>query len=146
MITPRADRWAILALMLLISLGAVAAWHWGRPSTSVRAAAQSHPMSHHRPPTLGSDTFQYVYPERRLASDQVYNPVPPPPTSQPVHEYELVVQDVEHEVAPGIRVPSWTFNGSIPGPIIRGREGELMRIKLVNRGSVPHTIDRKSVV
>ena len=142
MITPRTDRWAILSLVLLIALATIAAWYGARPAAPVRAdaARTAHPVSHHRPPTLGSDTFQYVYPEKRLASDQVYNPVPPPPTSQPVHEYELMVQDVEHEVAPGIRVPSWTFNGSVPGPIIRGREGELMRIKLINKGSVPHTI------
>ena len=140
MSAPRSDRWAICALILLLLIASVAAWHWGRPAAPVRAADQAPPMSHHRPPSLGSDTYQYAYPQKRLAAEQVYNPVPPAPASKAVHEYELVVQDVEHEVAPGIRVPSWTFNGTVPGPVIRGREGELMRIKLVNHGSVPHTI------
>jgi FtsP/CotA-like multicopper oxidase with cupredoxin domain len=57
-----------------------------------------------------------------------------------VREYELVSQDVEIEVAPGVFYPAWTFNGQVPGPTLRAREGDLVRVTFKNRGTHPHTI------
>src|SRR5207253_927707 len=36
---------------------------------------------------------------------------------------------------------SWTFGGTVPGPVVRVREGDLVRIRLVNEASMPHSID-----
>jgi FtsP/CotA-like multicopper oxidase with cupredoxin domain len=57
-----------------------------------------------------------------------------------VREWTLVAEDKEIEVAPGIRFPAWTYNGRIPGPALRAREGELLRITFVNASAHPHTI------
>jgi FtsP/CotA-like multicopper oxidase with cupredoxin domain len=57
-----------------------------------------------------------------------------------VHEYEFVVVNKEIEVAPGVFFPGWTYNGRVPGPTIRARQGDRVRIKLVNASSHPHTI------
>ena len=57
-----------------------------------------------------------------------------------VREWTLVAQDKEIEVAPGIRFPAWTYNGRIPGPTLRAREGERLRITFVNASKHPHTI------
>ena len=65
---------------------------------------------------------------RRLASGRV------------VREWELVAVDKEIEVAPGVRFAAWTYNGRIPGPTLRAREGELLRITFVNGSEHPHTI------
>jgi len=64
---------------------------------------------------------------RRLASGRV------------LREWTLVAQDKEIEVAPGVRFAAWTYNGRIPGPTLRCREGELLRVRLVNASSHPHT-------
>ena len=48
--------------------------------------------------------------------------------------------DREIEVAPGVRFAAWTYNGRIPGPTLRCREGERLRITLVNGSTHPHTI------
>jgi len=34
----------------------------------------------------------------------------------------------------------WTFNGTVPGPILRATEGDRVRVTLVNKGRLPHTI------
>src|SRR4029453_5445150 len=34
----------------------------------------------------------------------------------------------------------WTYNGPRPGPTLRAREGDQLRIHFVNAGSHPHTI------
>jgi FtsP/CotA-like multicopper oxidase with cupredoxin domain len=68
----------------------------------------------------------------------------PPPAlpSEPgrVREYELVATDVDVEVAEGVTFPAWTYNGTVPGPVIRATEGDLLRVRFVNAGSHPHTI------
>jgi FtsP/CotA-like multicopper oxidase with cupredoxin domain len=57
-----------------------------------------------------------------------------------VREYELTTVNKEIEVAPGVFFPAWTYNGRVPGPTIRAREGDRVRIKLINTSDHPHTI------
>jgi manganese oxidase len=57
-----------------------------------------------------------------------------------VHEYEFLVANKEIEVAPGVFFPAWTYNGRVPGPTIKAREGDRIRIELVNSTDHPHTI------
>ena len=65
---------------------------------------------------------------RRLASGRV------------LREFDLTAIDQDIEVAPGVTFPAWTYNGRIPGPTIRAREGELVRIRFNNGSAHPHTI------
>ena len=57
-----------------------------------------------------------------------------------LREWTLVAGSQEVEVAPGVRFPAWSYNGRIPGPTLRAREGERLRITLVNGSEHPHTI------
>ncbi|MGH2618760.1 MAG: multicopper oxidase domain-containing protein, partial [Thermomicrobiales bacterium] len=57
-----------------------------------------------------------------------------------LREWEVVGTDKEIEVAPGIKYPAWTFNGRVPGPSLRAREGERLRIRFVNGSAHPHTM------
>ena len=57
-----------------------------------------------------------------------------------LREWELVAADKEIEVAPGVKYAAWTYNGRVPGPTLRCREGELLRIHFVNGSEHPHTI------
>jgi FtsP/CotA-like multicopper oxidase with cupredoxin domain len=65
---------------------------------------------------------------------------PPPPVPGDVVEYELIATDGDIEVAQGVTFPAWTYNGTVPGPIIRATEGQLLRVKFTNAGTHPHTI------
>ena len=57
-----------------------------------------------------------------------------------VRQFEVVAEDKEIEVAPGVKFAAWTYNRRVPGPTLRAREGERVRISFVNGGSHPHTI------
>jgi FtsP/CotA-like multicopper oxidase with cupredoxin domain len=57
-----------------------------------------------------------------------------------LREWTLVADDREIEVAPGVHYPAWTYNGRIPGPTLRCREGERLRVRFVNGSEHPHTI------
>ena len=57
-----------------------------------------------------------------------------------LREYKLTALDKTIEVAQGVEFNAWTFNGTVPGPIIRATEGDLLRVEFLNGGSHPHTI------
>ncbi|HKG64503.1 MAG TPA: multicopper oxidase domain-containing protein, partial [Solirubrobacteraceae bacterium] len=57
-----------------------------------------------------------------------------------IREWELVALDREIEVAPGVKFAAWTYNGRVPGPTLRCREGERLRITFHNASEHPHTI------
>jgi manganese oxidase len=65
---------------------------------------------------------------RRLANGQL------------LREWELVAYEKEIEVAPGVTFAAWTYNGRVPGPTLRAREGERLRINFRNASHHPHTI------
>jgi FtsP/CotA-like multicopper oxidase with cupredoxin domain len=68
----------------------------------------------------------------------------PPPAlpHQPgrVREYVLTAVDRDVEVAPGVFFPAWTYNGTVPGPVIRATEDDVLRVRFNNAGAHPHTI------
>jgi nitrite reductase (NO-forming) len=54
--------------------------------------------------------------------------------------YTLVAQETTLEIAPGVRVLAWTYNGTIPGPTLRATEGDRVIINFINETPLPHTI------
>jgi len=68
---------------------------------------------------------------------------PPPRTMLPggeVREFRLVARPGKWEIAPGTVIDAWTYNGQVPGPELRVREGDLMRVIVKNALPVPTTI------
>ena len=62
-------------------------------------------------------------------------------------EVELITTEEVQEIADGSEYKFWTFNGSVPGPMIRIREGDAVQLTLKNdHGSaMPHNIDLHAV-
>lgn len=71
------------------------------------------------------------------ASDARLAPAP----AATVHRVALEVREVDLEVAPGVVRRRWTFNGTSPGPTLRGKVGDVFEVTLVNRGTIGHSID-----
>ncbi|SET46329.1 multicopper oxidase domain-containing protein [Nonomuraea wenchangensis] len=58
------------------------------------------------------------------------------------HHVEIRADDkVVQEVAPGVRQRVWTFNGTMPGPVLRGKVGDVFVVTFVNGGTMGHGID-----
>jgi FtsP/CotA-like multicopper oxidase with cupredoxin domain len=57
-----------------------------------------------------------------------------------VREIELVARETRWELAPGKVIKAMAYNGQVPGPTIRLREGERVRITLKNELAEPTTI------
>lgn len=61
-------------------------------------------------------------------------------TGQTLHTYDFFAINRTLEVAPGLTYPAWTYNGRVPGPTIRVREGDRVRVNFVNATEHAHTI------
>lgn len=57
-----------------------------------------------------------------------------------LREFEVIGEDKEIEIAPGLFFPAWTYGGRVPGPSLRVSEGDRVRIRFVNAGSHPHSM------
>ena len=64
--------------------------------------------------------------ERALASDIV--------------SYRLVATPMRYAPAPGVMVDAIGYNGSIPGPVLRVRHGQRVRVEYVNQSSIATTV------
>lgn len=53
-----------------------------------------------------------------------------------VRKVTLEVEEVDREVAPGVTVHMWTFNGQNMAPILRGKVGDIFEITLINNGTM----------
>jgi FtsP/CotA-like multicopper oxidase with cupredoxin domain len=71
---------------------------------------------------------------------RLYPPKPLPHEPGRVREYVVAAADRELEVAKGVFFAAWMYNGSVPGPVIRATEDDLLRVEFANAGSHPHTI------
>jgi nitrite reductase (NO-forming) len=56
------------------------------------------------------------------------------------HEYTLIAENTTLEIAPGLRVDAWTYNGTVPGPTITATEGDRVIIHFINKTPLPHTV------
>ncbi len=62
-------------------------------------------------------------------------------------EIEVTAKEVIGEMAPGVTFNYWTFNGTVPGPFMRVKEGDIVRLTLHNDKTSLHyhSIDLHSV-
>ena len=65
----------------------------------------------------------------------------PAGASTAVHEHTFTVTEQVMHVGAGVTQMRMTFNAGVPGPVLRGRVGDVFRITLVNKGSMSHSID-----
>jgi FtsP/CotA-like multicopper oxidase with cupredoxin domain len=64
----------------------------------------------------------------------------PLPGGRVLREYRLISQVRDIEVAPGVAFQAWTYNGQVPGPTLRAREGDRLRIHFSNGTPHPHNV------
>lgn len=81
------------------------------------------------------DEFERV---ENIARDP--NDIPPPLArrSPRIVKIEMEAKEVISEIAPGVIINYWTFDGTVPGPFLRVREGDTVELTLKNDPSSLH--------
>ncbi len=77
-------------------------------------------------------------------------PAVPPPVDRPGNAKVIVAletTEVKGTLADGVQYTFWTFGGTVPGPFVRVRVGDVVQIRLKNaaKSMHPHSIDLHAV-
>ncbi len=77
-------------------------------------------------------------------------PLVPPPVDRPGNARVIVsleTTEAKGKLADGVEYTFWTFGGTVPGPFVRVRVGDLVQIRLKNheKSMHPHSIDLHAV-
>lgn len=57
-----------------------------------------------------------------------------------VKEFSLTIEQIDWEVAPGMKIKAWGYNGRTPGPTIEAVEGDNVRIYVTNKLPEPSAV------
>ena len=93
----------------------------------------------HGGPTPSTD----VLPDPEAPAYALLDPAAPARLGGTAHDIELVIEEKPMTVATGFVQQVWTFNGTVPGPVIRVKVGDTIRVTLKNppEATVSHSID-----
>lgn len=93
----------------------------------------------------------------KKAAAEIPNQIPR--AGQPVNKYDkfyeekdgvkhfyLWIEEKEWEIMSGVKVPVWSFNGTVPGPEMRVTEGDRVAVHFRNTSSQPHSIHLHGVL
>src|SRR3990172_5677579 len=75
-----------------------------------------------------------------ILTDFDYGMVSTLENGQTLREYVITAINKDIEVVPGIVFPAWVYNGRLPGPTIRCKEGDRIRIRFLNGSAHPHSM------
>ncbi len=115
--------------------------HSAHVATSASATATPHAQAHGNMIAMGDvDNAQNGFDPSKMLTDWETGKVSQLPDGRTLRSFEIVAQDKEIEIVPGVFFPAWTYNGRVPGPTLRATEGERLRIVFRNESSHPHTM------
>jgi nitrite reductase (NO-forming) len=115
-----------IIVILVFAVSTLDSAHSTLPPTPQNAAAAVSPLSI----TSGAPVAR------------VYPPVLPPLIGNGnAVSVNLESSDVTIEIASGVQYQAWTFNGTVPGPILHVRQGQTVNVTFTNNGMMQHSID-----
>ncbi len=57
-----------------------------------------------------------------------------------LRKFEMTIEEVMLEVAPGFKTKVWAFNGQVPGPLIHVKQGDNVEVTVHNFTTLNHTV------
>ena len=69
------------------------------------------------------------------------DPQAPPRTTATLRRIRIEIRHAKVTIATGASYDAWTFDGHVPGPMLRATVGDTIDFTLVNRAPMPHSMD-----
>ncbi len=123
---------ALAVVLVILPLASALGWfglHTAAPSSANTSMA---------PQTTSSTTNS---PSPNAPAHTLYNAQAPVALQGDTVDVNLVTKEARVSIAPGIAYDAWTFNGTVPGPVIRVRQGQTIHFTLTNSSKMSHSID-----
>ncbi len=89
----------------------------------------------------GTSTGNNSQPAITVPDHKTYDASAPAAPQGNTVDVKLVAQETLISIGPGVAYKAWTFDGTVPGPIIRVRQGQTVNFTLVNNTGMTHSID-----
>lgn len=121
-----------LGLGGLATAGLAGGYHWFRQSASAKAV---------QVPDLPPDTPTYgngVNPMRVLREFE-YGTVKQE-NGRTIREFQIIAETTTIQLNSAVSYITWNYNGRVPGPTLRAREGDRVRVLFLNKGGHAHTM------
>ncbi|MDE3230180.1 MAG: multicopper oxidase domain-containing protein [Chloroflexota bacterium] len=123
---------ALVVVLIVLPLSSALGW-FGLHNTTPASSNTSNTMS---------QTTTGMSPSPNAPAHQLYNPAMPPVLQGSVVNVNLTTQESVLSIANGIAYKAWTFNGTVPGPIVHVRQGQTVHFTLTNKDpKMSHSID-----
>ncbi len=94
------------------------------------------------PPTNApADVSHGEAPIGTAAAPAPIDPAAPPRSTSRVHRLRVAIKHAKITIADGVTYDAWTFDGRVPGPVLRVTQGDTVDFTLVNEAPMPHSLD-----
>ncbi len=114
----------------------------GAPSVKVVSTGSSGSMSSMGSMgSMGSSNSSSTMAQVAVPKYQPYDAQAPAAASGSSVNITLTAEESLLSIAPNVAYHAWTFNGTIPGPVLRVRQGQTVNFTLINKGTMGHSID-----
>lgn len=136
---------AVFFLACILIVGVIISEQFGVRQAGTQVTTSSAPASSSSSNTssmpMATSTTNTVTGTPPTVPHQTYNASAPTALQGSTVNVTLTVKELLVSIAPGVVYHAWTFNGTVPGPVIRVRQGQTIHFTLVNDGNMPHSID-----
>jgi FtsP/CotA-like multicopper oxidase with cupredoxin domain len=116
----------------LVIAAATGGYHWTRQ----RAIAKSVAVP---PIPQGLPTYGNSISPMQLVRDFDYGTVKQE-NGRTVREFQIIAENSTLQLNSAVSYITWDYNGRVPGPTLRAREGERVRVLFLNKGGHAHTM------
>lgn len=96
------------------------------------------------PPDLEDPPAVMSHGEARVADPRVpleREAAAPPRSTTRLHRVRMTTSHVPHVLTPNTVYAAWTFDSTVPGPVVRVTVGDTVEFTLVNTSPMPHSMD-----
>ena len=122
----------------IVTLGILAGCRRGGTPEQQAAGAQQHAA----PPTQIPSAISHG--EAPVGSADVPPPIDPAAPARVathLHHVRIEIRHQRIQIDSGVKYDAWTFDGRVPGPVIRVTQGDTVDFTLVNLAPMPHSLD-----
>ena len=120
-----------LAFLLLVAC---------RPATTPAASSATHALQ--QPSTTApADVSNGEAPIGTTAAPADIDPAAPARSTSHLHKIRFEMKEAHIQVTPQVTYAAWSFEGRVPGPVLRVTQGDTVDFTLVNKTMMAHSMD-----